>query len=129
MAKFLSQAWFDQVNSLTEQAGDLHLPPSIKNISLNLNVSGLENDTVSASFYDGTIHQGTKTDALTTLTLDADTLKAVFLDRDMNRAMEAFMNGKIRVDGDMGQLMAIQTAHPSVEQKELFKNILAMTEM
>lgn len=128
MAKFLSQDWFNQVNDLTNKAGDLHLPPAIKNLSINLNVMQ-GNETVSASFYDGIIHQGTKDGALTTLSLDADTLKAVFLERDINRAMQAFMEGKIRVDGDMGQLMAIQTAKPSDEQKQLFKDILAITEV
>lgn len=129
MAKFLTQAWFDQVHTLTAQAGDLNLPPALKNISINLHVAEPTGETVSASFYDGTLHQGSKDGALTSLSLDADTLKAVFLDRDMNRAMEAFMAGKIRVDGDMGQLMSIQTASASPEQKQLFKDILAITEV
>ena len=129
MSKILSQHWFNQVQALTTQAGDLNLPPSIKNLSLNLHVTDSNGEVVSAAFYDGTLHQGSKEGALTTLKLDADTLKAVFLDRDMNRAMEAFMAGKIRVEGDMGQLMSIQTASPSAEQKQLFKDILAVTEV
>lgn len=128
MAKFLSQDWFNQVNDLTAQAGDLNLPPAIKNLSINLNVTD-NNETIGASFYDGVIHQGIKDGALTTLNLDTNTLKKVFLERDMNYAMEAFMAGKIRVDGDMGQLMSIQTASPSPEQKQLLKNILAITEI
>ena len=128
MAKFLSQDWFNQVNDLTAQAGDLNLPPAIKNLSINLNVTD-NNETIGASFYDGVIHQGTKDGALTTLNLDTNTLKKVFLERDMNYAMEAFMAGKIRVDGDMGQLMSIQTASTSPEQKQLLKNILAITEI
>lgn len=129
MAKFLTQDWFDQVNQLTQEAGDLNLSPALKNISLNLNVTQPTGETVSAGFYDGTIHQSTKEGALTTLSLDAETLKAVFLDRDMNKAMEAFMAGKIRVDGDMGQLMSLQTVSPSPEQKQLFQDILAVTEV
>lgn len=129
MAKFLSQDWFNQVEQLTNQAGDLNLSPALKNISLNLNVTEANGEKLGASFYDGMLHQGNKSDALTTLTLDAETLKAVFLDRDMNKAMEAFMAGKIRVDGDMGQLMSIQTASVSPEQKQLFKDILAVTEV
>lgn len=128
MAKFLTQDWFNQVNDLTTKAGDLNLPPAIKNLSINLNVTGADGN-VSASFYDGTIHQGTKDGALTTLSLDDETLRKVFLERDMNHAMQAFMEGKIRVDGDMGQLMSIQTAMPSNEQKQLFKDILAITEV
>ena len=46
----------------------------------------------------------------------------------MNEAMNAFMSGKIRIDGDMGQVMSLQTAKPSPEQKDLFKKIYAMTE-
>ena len=46
----------------------------------------------------------------------------------MNEAMNAFMSGKIRIDGDMGQVMALQTAKPSAEQKDLFKKIYAMTD-
>ncbi len=124
MAKILTQEWFDKVDELTNNAGDLNLPPAIKNMSINS-----DNQQVNAAFYDGTIHQGLKDGALTTLKLDADTLKAIFLDRDMNRAMEAFMAGKIRVEGDMGQLMSIQTASPSAEQKQLFKYILANTQV
>ena len=101
MAKILTQEWFDKVDELTNKAGDLNLPPAIKNMSINLQVTDSDNQEVNAAFYDGTIHQGSKDGALTTLKLDADTLKAIFLDRDMNRAMEAFMSGKIRVEGDM----------------------------
>ena len=129
MAKILTQEWFDKVDELTNKAGDLNLPPAIKNMSINLQVTDSDNQQVDAAFYDGTIHQGSKDGALTTLKLDADTLKAIFLDRDMNRAMEAFMSGKIRVEGDMGQLMSIQTAKTSAEQKQLFKDILANTQV
>ena len=129
MAKILTQEWFDKVDELTNKAGDLNLPPAIKNMSINLQVTDSDNQEVNAAFYDGTIHQGLKDGALTTLKLDADTLKAIFLDRDMNRAMEAFMSGKIRVEGDMGQLMSIQAASPSAEQKQLFKDILANTQV
>ena len=129
MAKILTQEWFDKVDELTNKAGDLNLPPAIKNMSINLQVTDSDNQQVNAAFYDGTIHQGLKDGALTTLKLDADTLKAIFLDRDMNRAMEAFMSGKIRVEGDMGQLMSIQTAKTSAEQKQLFKDILANTQV
>ncbi len=128
MATFLTQAWFDKVDELTAQAGELNLSPAIKNLSINLNVIDAPEGQNHASFYDGNIHQGLKEGASTTLNLDTDTLRAVFLERDMNRGMEAFMTGKIKVDGDMGQLMAIQTAQPSAEQKQLFKDILATTE-
>lgn len=128
MAVFLTQPWFEEVEKLTHNAGDLNLPPSVKNLSLNLKVSDTPEGEMLASFYDGNIHKGLKDGAATTLSLDADTLRAVFFERDMNKAMEAFMTGKIKVEGDMGQLMAIQTATASPEQKQLFKDILAVSE-
>ena len=36
MAKILTQEWFDKVDELTNKAGDLNLPPAIKNMSINL---------------------------------------------------------------------------------------------
>lgn len=128
MAVFLTKPWFEEVEKLTQNAGDLNLPPAVKNLTLNLKVTDTSEEEVLASFYDGNIHKGLKDDAKTTLSLDADTLRAVFFERDMNKAMEAFMAGKIKVEGDMGQLMAIQTASASPEQKQLFKDILAISE-
>ena len=58
MAKILTQEWFDKVDELTNKAGDLNLPPAIKNMSINLQVTDSDNQEVNAAFYDGTIHQG-----------------------------------------------------------------------
>ena len=51
-------------------------------------------------------------------------LKANFLNRDMNRAMEAFMSGKIRVKR-YGTINVYQTASPSAEQKTAFQRHLS----
>ena len=59
--------------------------------------------------------------------MDAETLRKVFLEFDLTAAMQAFMTGKIKVQGDMSQLMALQTAKPSTEQKSLYKQILQQT--
>jgi len=127
MAVFLSDEWFNEVDRLTAEAGDLNLPPTLTNSKLNLNVTNTANGDVSASLQNGVLKKGT-TDASTTINIDEQTLIAIALKGDMNEAMNAFMSGKIRIDGDMGQVMALQTAKPSVEQKELFKKIYAMTE-
>jgi putative sterol carrier protein len=42
--------------------------------------------------------------------------------------MQGFMSGQIKVEGDMSKLMAMQTARPSDKQKELLKEISAITE-
>jgi len=64
-----------------------------------------------------------------------DTLTAQAGDLDLPPALAnlaitlvvADMTGKIKVQGDMSQLMALQTAKPSQEQKDLFKKVLENT--
>jgi hypothetical protein len=41
-----------------------------------------------------------------TVTLDYETAKAIFVDGTLERGMKAFMDGKIRVQGDMAKLIA-----------------------
>ena len=128
MAVFLTDAWFEQVTKLGNEAGELNLPPALANMVINLKVSDAEQD-IDASYADGLLHKGLNDKATTTLLLDRDTLQSIITDFDMNQIMGAFMSGKIRVEGDMSQLMALQTARPSTEQKELFKNLKSMTTM
>lgn len=126
MAKFLSQAWFDQVNELNAQAGDLNLPPNLASIILNASVTGVQGANLHLK--EGKIHQGNTPDAISSVVIDDATLSNIISTGDVNQAIEAFMMGKIRIDGDMTQVMALQSAKPSQEQKALFKQILAITE-
>jgi hypothetical protein len=41
-----------------------------------------------------------------TVTLDYDTAKAIFVDGTLEAGMKAFMDGKVRVQGDMAKLIA-----------------------
>ena len=93
-----------------------------------LNVSDTEKD-IEANFADGLLHRGLSNDATTTLLLDRSILQSIITDFNTNEIMGAFMGGKIRVEGDMSQLMAVQTARPSAEQKELYTRIKSMTTM
>jgi SCP-2 sterol transfer family len=47
------------------------------------------------------------------VTTDYETAKVLFVDQDPAIAMQSFMNGKIKVQGDMMKLMAMQTSLPS----------------
>lgn len=49
-----------------------------------------------------------------TVTLDYDTAKSIFVDGTLERGMKAFMDGKIRVQGDMAKLIsALQQMAPA----------------
>lgn len=128
MAVFLTDEWFNEVDRLTAEAGDLNLPPALANTKLNLKVNDTANGDVNAALDGGVLKKGFVDDANTTINIDEETLKTIALKGDVNEAMNAFMSGKIRIDGDMSQVMALQTAKPSAEQKDLFKKIFAMTD-
>lgn len=127
MAVFLTDEWFNEVDRLTEEAGDLNLPPAMANMKLNLNVTETKQGDVQAYFANGVLKKG-QIDASTTINIDEETLTNVAVSGDINKAMHAFMSGKIRIDGDMSQVMALQSAKPSDEQKELIKKIYAITD-
>lgn len=57
-----------------------------------------------------------------TVTTDYDTARKVFVDQDQAAGMQAFMSGKIKVQGDMMKMMALQTAMP---QDDVAKQISA----
>ena len=127
MPAFLTDDWFTKVAELTAQAGDLNLPPALNALAINLIVTDAAHQ-IELALASGKLQKGLAEHSKTTLTMDAETLRKVFLEYDMTAAMQAFMTGKIKVQGDMSQLMSLQTAKASAEQKALFKNILAVTE-
>ena len=45
-----------------------------------------------------------------TITIGYDTAKAILVDGDAQAAMQAFLGGKIKVDGDITKMMALQAA-------------------
>lgn len=63
------------------------------------------------------------------LMVDYHTAKAMIVDQDPTIVMQSFMAGKIKVQGDMMKLMAMQTALPANEFSELVAaEIRAITE-
>lgn len=50
-----------------------------------------------------------------TITTDYDTARKIFVEQDQAGAMQAFMGGRIKVQGDMMKLMALQTQMPADE--------------
>ncbi len=57
-----------------------------------------------------------------TVTTDYTTARNIFVEQDPNFTMQAFMSGKIKVEGDMLKMMALQGAMP---QDETSKTIAA----
>lgn len=124
MPIFLTDAWFDEVDRLTEEAGDLNLPHHLQTLSVNFHVEQDNGQMIYLNLAQGRIYRGLNDQAKTTLILSQSILRKVFFEFDTAAAMSAFMSGQIKIQGDMMQLMALQMAKPSTEQKLLYKKIL-----
>ena len=127
MAQFLSQTWFDTLKQLNDDAGELNLPPTLANLIINITIKQ-ENTPVELHLKAGKLSIHHTDNAISTIAIDKETVSKLILENDPDVAIEAFMTGKIRIDGDMAQVMALQSAKPSQEQKALYKKIKEMTE-
>jgi hypothetical protein len=83
---------------------------------------GTVNSFLDTSSGDVVMELGALEAADVTVTTDYATAKAMFVDQDQAAGMQAFMSGKIKVQGDMMKMMALQTAMP---QDEVAKTIAA----
>jgi hypothetical protein len=66
-----------------------------------------------------------------TITIGYGTAKALFVDADTQGAMQAFLGGRIKVDGDITKLIALQNAGASAAAdsvaREMASRLQAMT--
>jgi hypothetical protein len=113
--EFLSDEWFDTVEKLVAEHGAD--APANANVMMNLTVT----DTPFGD--ERRMHMGAKDgkgnwgvghtdDADVTLTTDYATAKDVFVSGNPQAGMQAFMSGKVKVQGDMAKLMAAQAGGP-----------------
>jgi len=56
------------------------------------------------------------------------TAKALLVEGDPQAGMQAFMAGKIKVDGDMSKLMALQATPPDPTSQEIASRIRSITQ-
>ncbi|MCL5948660.1 MAG: SCP2 sterol-binding domain-containing protein, partial [Actinobacteria bacterium] len=61
------------------------------------------------------------------ITLDYGTAKAILIEANAQAGMQAFMAGKIKVEGDMAKLMALQAAPPDATTEEVTKRLQEIT--
>ncbi len=113
---FLSEPWFDAVEALRDEQPEP--PAALIDLKINITVTGTDGDDVDVHLAAGQFERGHAEGAPTKLTVPFETAKKLFIDGDQSAAMQAFMGGKIKVDGDMTKVMALQTAGaPSAEQE------------
>lgn len=115
---FLSDQWIEAARDIRHRySGDV---PAIE-ASIRINVV-----TTKVPFGNGTINAyidtssgtldmelGSLDSADLTITTDYDTARELFVNQDPTASMQAFMQGRIKVEGDITRLMMMQTAIPA----------------
>ena len=61
------------------------------------------------------------------VTLDYGTAKSILVDGNPQAGMQAFMAGKVKVEGDMAKLMAMQATPPDPTAQEVAARLKAIT--
>jgi len=130
---FLSDEWIDEAHAIRAEYRDkAPLVPHV--LRMNLVVTEIpfgegqldaHMDTTSGEME---LDKGHLEDADLKITVDYATAKAILVEGNPQAGMQAFMSGKIRVEGDMAKLMALQTAPSEGTGQELAARLQAITE-
>ena len=129
---FLSDEWLAEAKAIRQKYAGQGSPIPHK-IKMNQVITGvpfgpgelqLHMDTSSGEVV---MDAGHLADAEVTVTTDYDTAKAIFVEQNPQAGMQAFMQGKIKVQGDMTKLMAMQSGIPDETAKKIADEIKAMT--
>lgn len=125
---FLSDSWFSEVSKL-RSAANIETPAALKDLVINVHISGTPDGDVQARMAAGEFLKGAADDAPTTLKIPYDVARKMIVEGDQAAAMQAFMSGQIQVEGDMTKLMQMQAAGaPSDAQKKLEEQIREITD-
>lgn len=128
---FLSDQWLAEARKIRAEYKSL-AAPATNPVRINLVVtevpdSGSMDAHLDTSGGELDIERGHLDGADLTVTLDYETAKALFAEGNSQAAMTGFMAGKIRVDGDMSKLLAMQGAVAFGATEELAQRIRAIT--
>ena len=125
---FLSDDWFTAAKAIREEAGDIG-PPGGDEIKLNVTVVEGPMGDMEMHLANGAFDRGHVDDAPTKATVPYDVARQLFVDGNPQAAMQAFMAGQLRIEGDISKIMAVQGAamSPSDEQKQLQERLREIT--
>ncbi len=129
--EFLSDDWIEAARGIyAKYAPEMTVkPPSIK---MNLVVTEAPDGNEIKIYTDTSsgvtvMDKGELPDGEVTLTMPYDVAKKQMVDQDQAAAMQAFMSGKVKVQGDMMKLMGMQGAAADPMTAKINEEIKEMT--
>ncbi len=132
---FLSSEWISAARDLRVEYAD-QMPNSPVETRINVVVTDIPHRDdgsleghIDTSQGQTLIEEGHVDDPELTVTVDYDTAKAAFVTRDQQAVMEAFLTGKILVEGDASKLLALQGGTQEINPTvvELYQKLDALT--
>ncbi|RMF16323.1 MAG: SCP-2 sterol transfer family protein, partial [Candidatus Dadabacteria bacterium] len=99
MAEFLSDAWFEEVEKIREEHGDVPVPDALAGIQLNVVVTEHPEGDKEVHMNAGNFDRGHIEGAPATLKIPFEIAKKMFIEGDQQAGMQAFMAGQIQVEG------------------------------
>jgi putative sterol carrier protein len=130
---FLSDEWVAAAKEIREEYADKVQPPAHA-VRMNQVVTevpfgdGTIESHLDTSGGEAVMEMGHLENPDLTVTTDYATAKAIMVDGDQQAAMQAFMQGKVKVQGDMSKLMLLQQAPADPVQTEIQEKVKAITE-
>jgi hypothetical protein len=109
--EFLSDEWFAEAKKIADEAGAD--ASQAGDLTLNIVVTGGPSGDKEIHMQNGEFGQGLVDGAPTKMTVPYEVAKSVFVEGNQQAGMQAFMQGQIKVEGDMSKLMAMQTQQPA----------------
>ncbi len=130
---FLSDEWIEAARAIREDYADRAEPMAspvrmnqvVTDVPFGAGVLDAHLDTTSGTME---VEVGHLEHPDVTVTLDYATARAVFVGQDKDVAMQAFMAGKIKVQGDMTKLLAMFSDNVHPLATEVAERIKAITE-
>jgi putative sterol carrier protein len=130
---FLTEDWVNAVKGIREEFEGKVAPPAHK-VRMNLVITdvphgdGDVNAHMDSSGDEMVMELGHLEDPELTVTLPFDVAKGIFIEGNPQAGMQAFMAGKIKVQGDMTKLMAMQSGAVDPTAAEIAARVAAITE-
>jgi hypothetical protein len=124
--EFLSDEWFTKVDELIAAAGDLKIPEPMRVAKVNVIVTRASGDA-KVHMSDGLFKRGHDPSFVTSLTVPEDIARKIFVHGDAAAGVQAFLEGQIKVEGDLATVVAMQTVEPSPQQMQLARKIAEIT--
>ena len=115
--QFLSESWIKAARDIRHRySGDVPVIDVVVRINVITTKVPFGDGTISAYIdtSNGSLEMelGSIEESDLTVTTDYETARKLFVEQDPTASMQAFMGGKIKVEGDMMKIMGMQTAMP-----------------